>query len=89
MGAARRSPSRARSGLGVDVIEAGFNSSPADYSAVQTIAPEIPRLHHRRAGRCHAADIDACAGALQHARAPPRIHVFISTSRCITSTSWA
>ena len=81
MGAAQKVAfARALEELGVDVIEAGFpNSSPADYSAVQTIAREVRGCSIAALARCHPADIDACAGALQHAHAP-RIHVFISTS---------
>ena len=81
MGAAQKVAfARALEELGVDVIEAGFpNSSPADYSAVQTIAREVRACTIAALARCHPADIDACAGALQHAHAP-RIHVFISTS---------
>ena len=81
MGAAQKATfARALEELGVDVIEAGFpNSSPADYSAVQTIAREVRGCSVAALARCHPADIDACAGALQHAHAP-RIHVFISTS---------
>jgi 2-isopropylmalate synthase len=66
--------------LGVDVIEAGFpNSSPADFNAVQTIAREVRGASIAALARCHPADIEACASALQHA-ASPRIHTFISTS---------
>ncbi|HEY0502408.1 MAG TPA: 2-isopropylmalate synthase [Lysobacter sp.] len=66
--------------LGVDVIEAGFpNSSPADFSAVQTIAREVRTATIATLARCHPADIEACARAL-HGAAAPRIHTFISTS---------
>ncbi|MFC5576693.1 2-isopropylmalate synthase [Lysobacter niabensis] len=70
----------ALSDLGVDVIEAGFpNSSPADFNAVQAIAREVRGASIAALARCHPADIEACASALQHAAAP-RIHTFISTS---------
>ena len=66
--------------LGVDVIEAGFpNSSPADYSAVQTIARDVRGASIAALARCHEADIEACARALERAESP-RIHVFISSS---------
>ena len=66
--------------LGVDVIEAGFpNSSPADFGAVQAIAREVRGASIAALARCHPADIEACARALDGAAAP-RIHAFISTS---------
>ncbi len=66
--------------LGVDIIEAGFpNSSPADFNAVRIIAREVRGSTIAALARCHPADIEACASALQQAAAP-RIHVFISTS---------
>src|SRR3990167_7104600 len=66
--------------LGVDVIEAGFpNSSPADFGAVQAIAREGRGASIAALARCHPADIEACARALDGAAAP-RIHAFISTS---------
>ena len=66
--------------LGVDVIEAGFpNSSPADYSAVQTIARDVRGASIAALARCHEGDIEACARALERAESP-RIHVFISSS---------
>ena len=66
--------------LGVDVIEAGFpNSSPADYSAVQTIARDVRGASIAALARCHEGDIAACARALERAESP-RIHVFISSS---------
>ena len=66
--------------LGVDVIEAGFpNSSPADFSAVHTIARDVRTASIAALARCHPGDIEACARALDGAAAP-RIHTFISTS---------
>jgi 2-isopropylmalate synthase len=66
--------------LGVDVIEAGFPaSSDADRDAVRAIAREVRGATVATLARCHAADITACASALDGAL-QPRIHVFISTS---------
>ncbi|HEY5781661.1 MAG TPA: 2-isopropylmalate synthase [Lysobacter sp.] len=66
--------------LGVDVIEAGFPaSSDADRDAVRAIAREVRGAAVATLARCHAADITACASALDGAL-QPRIHVFISTS---------
>ncbi|MFO1454596.1 MAG: hypothetical protein U1F19_10445, partial [Lysobacterales bacterium] len=52
--------------LGVDVIEAGFPTrSPADYSAVQTIARDVRGASIAALARCHEGDIEACARALR------------------------
>jgi 2-isopropylmalate synthase len=67
--------------LGVDVIEAGFPiSSPGDLESVKTIAGMIKGSSV--AGLCRALekDIDAAREALEHAAAPPRIHIFLATS---------
>ncbi|MDR1470494.1 MAG: 2-isopropylmalate synthase [Spirochaetaceae bacterium] len=67
--------------LGVDVIEAGFPiSSPGDLESVKTIAGIIKGS--AVAGLCRSLekDIDAAREALEHAAAPPRIHIFLATS---------
>ena len=56
-----------------------INSSPADFGAVQAIAREVRGASIAALARCHPADIEACARALDGAAAP-RIHAFISTS---------
>jgi 2-isopropylmalate synthase len=67
--------------LGVDVIEAGFPvSSPGDLESVRTIAGIIK--NSSIAGLCRSLekDIDAARAALEHAAAPPRVHIFLATS---------
>ncbi|HMX94013.1 MAG TPA: 2-isopropylmalate synthase [Elusimicrobiota bacterium] len=66
--------------LGVDVIEAGFPvSSPGDFEAVKAIAREVRGPEIAGLARCVKGDIDACWGAIKHAK-KPRIHTFIATS---------
>ena len=66
--------------LGVDIIEAGFPiASPADAEAVRRIATEIRRPVIAGLARCHTADLDRAAWALEPA-ARGRIHTFIATS---------
>ena len=66
--------------LGVDVIEAGFPiASPADAEAVRRIAQEIRRPVIACLARCHRADLEKAAWAIEPA-AQGRIHVFIATS---------
>jgi len=66
--------------LGVDIIEAGFPiASPADAEAVLTIATEIRRPVIACLARCHRADLERAAWALEPAE-QGRIHTFIATS---------
>src|SRR5688500_4979758 len=66
--------------LGVDIIEAGFPiASPADAEAVRRIATEIRRPIIACLARCHRADLEKAAWAIQPA-AQGRIHTFIATS---------
>ena len=66
--------------LGVDIIEAGFPiASPADAEAVRRIATEIRRPVIACLARCHRADLEKAAWAIQPA-AQGRIHTFIATS---------
>ena len=66
--------------LGVDIIEAGFPiASPADAEAVRRISTEIRRPVIACLARCHRADLEKAAAAIQPA-ARPRIHTFIATS---------
>jgi len=66
--------------LGVDIIEAGFPiASPADAEAVRTIATEIRRPVVACLARCHRADLERAAWALEPAE-QGRIHTFIATS---------
>jgi 2-isopropylmalate synthase len=66
--------------LGVDIIEAGFPiASPADAEAVRRIATEIRRPVIACLARCHRADLEKAAWAIEPAR-QGRIHTFIATS---------
>jgi len=66
--------------LGVDIIEAGFPiASPADAEAVRQIATEIRRPVIACLARCHRADLEKAAWAIEPA-AQGRIHTFIATS---------
>src|SRR5687768_14997410 len=66
--------------LGVDIIEAGFPiASAADAQAVRTIAGEIRRPVIACLARCHRADLERAAWAIEPA-ARSRIHTFIATS---------
>jgi len=66
--------------LGVDIIEAGFPiASPADAEAVRTIATEIRRPVIACLARCHKADLERAAWAIEPAE-QGRIHTFIATS---------
>ena len=66
--------------LGVDIIEAGFPiASPADADAVRRIATEVRRPVIACLARCHRADLEKAAWAIQPA-AQGRIHTFIATS---------
>ena len=66
--------------LGVDIIEAGFPiASSADAEAVRKIATEIRRPVVACLARCHRADLERAAWAIEPA-AQGRIHTFIATS---------
>ena len=66
--------------LGVDIIEAGFPiASPADADAVRRIAQELRRPVIACLARCHRADLEKAAWAIEPA-AQGRIHTFIATS---------
>lgn len=66
--------------LGVDIIEAGFpQASPDDFNAVAAIAGVLKRPIVCALARCHPADIDSAARALESAKRA-RIHLFLSTS---------
>jgi 2-isopropylmalate synthase len=66
--------------LGVDIMEAGFPiASPADADAVRRIATDIRRPVIACLARCHRADLEKAAWAIEPA-ARGRIHTFIATS---------
>ncbi|MFH1784160.1 MAG: 2-isopropylmalate synthase [bacterium] len=66
--------------LRVDIIEAGFPvSSPGDFEAVKLIAQSVKGPAIAGLARAKKLDIDACWGAVKHAR-KPRIHTFLATS---------
>ena len=66
--------------LGADIIEAGFPiASPADAEAVRTIASEVRRPAIACLARCHPADLERAAWAIEPA-ARGRVHTFIATS---------
>ena len=66
--------------LGVDIIEAGFPiASDADAEAVRTIATHVRGPVIAALARCHRADIERAAWALEPAPRK-RIHVFLATS---------
>jgi 2-isopropylmalate synthase len=66
--------------LGVDIIEAGFPiASDADAEAVRMVATHVRGPVIAALARCHAADIERAAWALEPAPRR-RIHVFIATS---------
>ncbi len=66
--------------LGVDVIEAGYPiASAAEADAVRRIATEVRRPIIACLARCHPADLERAAWAIQPA-AQGRIHTFIATS---------
>ena len=66
--------------LGVDIIEAGFPiASDADAEAVRTIATHVRGPVIAALARCHRADIERAAWALEPA-SRKRIHVFLATS---------
>jgi len=66
--------------LGVDIIEAGYPiASTAEAEAVRQIATEVRRPTIACLARCHPADLEKAAWAIQPA-AQGRIHTFIATS---------
>jgi 2-isopropylmalate synthase len=66
--------------LGVDIIEAGYPiASAAEAEAVRQIATEIRRPVIACLARCHPADLERAAWAIEPA-AQGRIHTFIATS---------
>ena len=68
--------------LGVNVIEAGFAASSAgDFASVKEIAEKVTKSVVCSLSRCKKEDIDAAYEALKTAKVPPRIHLFLSTSK--------
>ena len=66
--------------LGADVLEAGFPiASEADAEAVRTVSTHVRGPVIAALARCHKADIERAAWALEPAERK-RIHVFIATS---------
>jgi 2-isopropylmalate synthase len=66
--------------LGVDIIEAGYPiASTAEADAVRRIATEIRRPVIACLARCHPADLERAAWAIEPAE-QGRIHTFIATS---------
>ncbi len=71
---------RALSGLGVDIIEAGFPiASIGDFESVRAIAAEVTGSTVCGLARCNDKDIDRAWEAVKFAQ-KPRIHVFLATS---------
>ena len=67
--------------LGVDIIEAGFPvASPDDFTAVSVIARQIRKSGICALARCIYKDIEAAGTSLKKAK-PPRIHLFLATSK--------
>jgi 2-isopropylmalate synthase len=66
--------------LGVDIMEAGFPiASAGDFEAVQKVSREIS-IKVAALARATALDVERAAKALEGAKSPPRIHVFLATS---------
>jgi 2-isopropylmalate synthase len=66
--------------LGVDILEAGFPiASEGDFEAVRAVGREV-QVKVAALARCTALDVERAAKALEGARGPARIHVFIATS---------
>src|SRR4029450_6381092 len=66
--------------LGVGIMEAGFPiASPADAEAVRKIATEIRRPVIACLARCHRADLEKAAWALQPAARSP-VDTFVATA---------
>src|SRR4026208_319426 len=65
--------------LGADIIEAGcLSAAPADAEAVRQIATEIRRPVIACLARCHRADLERAAWAIEPA-AESRLHTLIAT----------
>ena len=66
--------------LGVDILEAGFPiASEGDFEAVRAVGREVD-VKVAALARCTTLDVERAAKALEGARGPSRIHVFIATS---------
>jgi 2-isopropylmalate synthase len=66
--------------LAVDIMEAGFPiASDGDFEAVRAVSRQVP-VKVAALARCTRLDVERAAEALEGAKAPPRIHVFIATS---------
>jgi 2-isopropylmalate synthase len=66
--------------LGVDILEAGFPiASEGDFEAVRAVGREV-QVKVAALARCTRLDVERAAKALESARGPARIHVFIATS---------
>ena len=66
--------------LGVDILEAGFPiASEGDFEAVRAVGREVG-VKVAALARCTPHDVERAAKALEGARGPARIHVFIATS---------
>ncbi len=66
--------------LGVDILEAGFPiASEGDFEAVRAVGREVS-VKVAALARCTPLDVERAAKALEGARGPARIHVFIATS---------
>src|SRR5450755_3658791 len=66
--------------LGVDIMEAGFPiASAGDFEAVQKVSREIS-IKVAALARATALDVERAAKALEGAKLPPRIHIFLATS---------
>ena len=66
--------------LGVDIMEAGFPiASAGDFEAVQKVSREIP-VKVAALARATTLDVERAAKALESAKVPARIHVFLATS---------
>ena len=66
--------------LGVDIMEAGFPiASAGDFEAVQQVSREVP-IKVAALARATTLDVERAAKALEEAKSPPRIHVFLATS---------
>jgi 2-isopropylmalate synthase len=66
--------------LGVDIMEAGFPiASAGDFEAVQKVSREVS-IKVAALARATALDVERAAKALDGAKSPPRIHVFLATS---------
>ena len=66
--------------LGVDIMEAGFPiASAGDFEAVQKVSREVP-IKVAALARATTLDVERAAKALEEAKSPPRIHVFLATS---------